>query len=98
MYKEWVLNFKKIMNLERNEIRLVFEKIINEKSDNPFNNHKKFIEMNVLIDSNSNHHATFKMENRKGIVIKTAEESDELFNNNAIDFQNKLMEKITMEI
>lgn len=80
---------------ERKEIRLLFKKNYDVVSDNPFKNQKEFIEMNVLTDSNNNHHATFKMENRKGIVIKTAEESDENFYENAEIFSNKLKEKIS---
>ena len=83
------------INSERNELRLLFKKNDNLTTENPFNNQKEFIEMNILTDSNNNHHATFKMENRKGIIIKTAEESDELFNNNALEFKNDLLNKVS---
>lgn len=78
---------------DRQEIKLLFKKNDDIDNKNPFKNQKEFMEINILTDSNNNHHASFKMENRKGIINKSAVESDDIFNENANRFNEKLTEK-----
>ena len=81
-----------ISESDENEIKLIFNKL-NKNENNPFKEKKEVIEISVLKDINNNHHATFKMENKNGIVIKTSEESDEVFHQKADLFKKSLLEK-----